>query len=55
MSSYIKKLRNKETGKIVEAIFYDNYFGVHRYGVLLDTDKTIYGEDYITEFYEEVE
>jgi hypothetical protein len=55
MSSYIKKLRNKETGKIVEAIFYDNYFGVHRYGVLLEIDKTVFGEDHIYSIYENVE
>lgn len=52
MSSYIKKLRNKRTGEEVEAIFYDNYFGVHRYGIQLGNDNHIFGEDYIYEYYE---
>ncbi len=55
MANFIKKLRNKRTGEEVEAIFYDNYFGLHRYGIQLGNDNHIFGEDYIYEYFENVE
>lgn len=33
MSSYIDSAINLRTGKIQEALFYDDFYGRHRYGV----------------------
>ncbi len=33
MSSFIKAIKNPKTGKIVKALFLDDYYGEHRYGV----------------------
>ncbi len=41
MSSYIKKVKHPKTGKMVKALFLDNYFGGCEYGVGFRKD----GED----------
>jgi hypothetical protein len=33
MSSYIKKVKNPKTGKMVKAFFIDDFYGSHRYGI----------------------
>jgi len=41
MSSFAKKAKNPETGKMQVALFLDNYYGSHSYGVAFRRD----GED----------
>lgn len=40
MSSYKSKAINPETGKEEEALFIDNYYGRHRYGIGFNKDRS---------------
>jgi len=39
MSSFIRKTRNPVTGKLENAVWVDNYFGGHEYGVKFPSGK----------------
>ncbi len=50
MSNYMADAINPRTGEIEQAIFCDDYFGKHRYGVRFPSDgpnAPTYGEDEI--------
>jgi len=41
MSNFIAKIKHPETGKIVGAVFIDNYFGEHKYGVKIEGEVVV--------------
>lgn len=45
MSSYISKAINPRTGKEEDALFLDDYYGKHRYGVRFSDGHTYKLED----------
>lgn len=46
MSTYNAKAKNPRTGEVEEAVFMDDYFGRHRYGVQFP-DGSVYREEEI--------
>lgn len=54
MSNYSFTARHKETGKIVEVMAADDYFGKHRYGFIL-TDGDVFNEDAFSRLYERLD
>ncbi len=45
MSSYRKKTKHPATGKIEDAMWIDDYFGPHRYGVKFSDDLVYYPDE----------
>ena len=45
MSSYEQNTINPDTGKIESAVWLDDYFGRHRYGVRFPSGKVFRGEE----------
>ena len=41
MSNFIKKTKHPETGKWEDAQWLDNYFGLHRYGVMFPAHQKV--------------
>jgi hypothetical protein len=46
MSSFIAWIKHPKTGKPVKALYIDDYFGKHKYGVAIIGEKdTVYREE----------
>lgn len=48
MSHFVKDATHPETGKVEQAVWLDDYFGRHRYGVQF-SDGQIFREDEVRE------
>ncbi len=58
MSNYSLKVKNKETGEILSANAYDDYFGRHKYGYALDRGgniQLIRNEEEFFSYFERIE
>lgn len=54
MSSFIAKVRHKETGEERECFFYDDYFGRHQYGMKIEGETKVLTETQFAKEWERV-
>ena len=52
MSSYTIRARNKKTGQVNHVFCFDDYFGRHRYGYMIDNSGKYITEEEFYRYYD---
>jgi hypothetical protein len=55
MSSFYRRTKNPATGAFEDAMWLDNYFGRHRYGVQFPDGRVYRQSDHIWEFEDRID